>query len=73
MDKEEISKLQGFLRQRFGNSSIEVRPRPQKTDSCEVYLADEFLAVIYVDDEDGDRDYIFQMSVLEIDLDEVEL
>ncbi len=72
MDKKEISKLQGFLRQRFGNSGIEVRSRPQKTDSCEVYLADEFLAVIYVDDEDGDRDYIFQMSILEIDLDEAE-
>jgi uncharacterized protein DUF3126 len=71
MDKAEIAKLQAFLCQRFSNGGIEVRSRPQKTDSCEVYLGDEFLGVMYLDDEDGDRSYMFQMAILDIDLDEV--
>ncbi len=71
MDKEEIGKLQKFMQQKFGNPSLEVRSRPQKTDSCEVYLGDEFIGVMYLDDEDGDRSYNFQMAILDIDLDEV--
>lgn len=71
MDKEEIGKLQAFMQMKFGNTSIEVRSRPQKTDSCEVYLGDEFIGVMYLDNEDGDRSYNFQMAILDIDLDEV--
>ncbi len=72
MNKEEIIKLQKFMQMKFGNPGIEVRARPQKTDSCEVYLGEEFIGVMYLDDEDGDRSYNFQMAILDIDLDEVE-
>ncbi len=72
MDKEEIVKLQKFLRQKFGNDTIQVRARPRKSDSCEVYQGDEFIGVLYLDDEDGDRSYMFQMAILDIDLDEIE-
>ena len=71
MDQQEIIKLQTYLQQKFGNGAIEVRPRPRKDDSCEVYLGEEFIGVMYVDDEDGDRSYMFQMAILDIDLDEV--
>jgi len=67
----EIIKLQKFLQMKFGNSSIDVRPRPKQDDSVEVYIGEEFMGVIYVDDEDGDRSYNFQMAILDIDLDEV--
>jgi len=72
MDKEEIAKLQKFLRQKFANGNIEVRARPRKSDSCEVYQQDEFIGVLYLDDEDGDRSYMFQMAILDIDLEEIE-
>jgi len=72
MDKEEIAKLQKFLRQKFTNNNIEVRARPRKNDSCEVYQGDEFIGVLYLDDEDGDRSYMFQMAILDIDLDELD-
>lgn len=72
MNKEEIIKLQKFMQMKFGNAGIEVRSRPQKTDSCEVYLGDEFIGVMYLDDEDGDRSYNFQMAILDIDLDEID-
>ncbi len=72
MNKEEIGKLQKFLQQKFANTALEVRARPQKDDSCEVYLGDEFLGIMYLDDEDGDRSYMFQMAILDIDLEEME-
>lgn len=71
MKAEELRKLQGFLRKTFGNQAIEVRARPRKDDSCEVYLSDEFIGVIYLDDEDDDRSFNFQMAILDIDLEEV--
>ena len=72
MNAEELGKLQKFLQQKFGNSQLEVRARPRKDDSCEVYMGEEFVGVIYLDDEDGDRSFMFQMAILDIDLDEVE-
>jgi hypothetical protein len=71
MKHPEIIKLQKFLQQKFSNRAIDVRPRNNKDDSVEVYLGEEFLGLIYVDDEDGDRSYNFQMAILDVDLDEV--
>jgi len=45
-----------------------VRQRPQKDDSAEVYFGDEFVGVLFRDDEDGDLSYNFTMAILEIDL-----
>jgi hypothetical protein len=72
LNQPEIIKLQKYLQLKFGNPQIDVRPRPRKDDSCEVYMGDEFIGVMYVDDEDGDRSYMFQMAILDIDLDEVD-
>jgi hypothetical protein len=33
-----------------------------------VYLGEEFIGIIYKDDEDGDVSYDFNMSILEFDL-----
>jgi len=66
---EEISKLNNYMRKLFGNPSIEVRKRPQKSDSAEVYINDEFIGVLFKDDEDpNDISYDFQMSILDYDL-----
>ena len=72
MKHPEIIKLQKFLQQKFGNRAIDVRPRERKDDSVEVYIGEEVLGLIYVDDEDGDRSYNFQMAILDVDLDEVQ-
>ncbi len=71
MKHPEIIKLQKFLQQKFNNRNIDVRPRPRKDDSVEVYIGEEFLGLIYVDDEEGDLSYNFQMAILDVDLDEV--
>jgi len=68
VNRQEIQKLQAYFRKRFNMPSIEVRPRPQKGDSAEVYIGDEFIGVVFKDDEDGDLSYNFTMAILDIDL-----
>jgi Protein of unknown function (DUF3126) len=71
LNHPEIIKLQKYLQIKFNNRAIDVRPRKQN-DSVEVYLGEEFLGLIYVDDEDGDKSYNFQMAILEEDLADVQ-
>ena len=68
MTPEEIKKLTQYLRTKFQLGNIDVRKRPQKTDSAEVYIGDEFIGVIFRDDEDGELSYNFSMAILEFDL-----
>jgi hypothetical protein len=67
--RTEIEKLEKFFQRRFKMPVIEVRQRPQKQDSAELYIGDEFVGVVYRDDEDGDVSYNFSMAILDIDLD----
>jgi hypothetical protein len=67
----EILKLQKYLQAKFNNRNIDVRPRPKLDDSVEVYIGEESIGLIHLDEEDGDRSYIFNMSILDIDLDDV--
>ena len=69
MSADELKKLQSYFRKLFGNDTITVRARPQKTDSAEVYIGDEFIGVLFRDDEDEDLSYNFSMAILEFDLD----
>jgi hypothetical protein len=60
--------LNEVVRTKFGNPRLRVVPRPKKTDSSEIYLDDEYIAVIFRDDASG-RTWTFEMAVLDIDLD----
>ena len=55
------------VRAKLGNPKLRVVPRPKKTDSSEIYLDDEFLAVLFRDDGSG-RSWTFEMAVLDTDL-----
>ena len=70
MKPDEIAKLTKFLREKFNNATLSVRARPQKKDSGEVYVGDEFIGVIFRDEEDGELSYNFSMAILEFDLEE---
>ncbi|KQN74186.1 DUF3126 family protein [Devosia sp. BK] len=72
MNHPEIIKLQKFLQQKFNNKNIDVRPRAKLNDSVEVFIGDESIGLIHLDDEDGDKSYMFSMSILDIDLDDIE-
>ena len=67
---DEIAKLTKFFRSKFQLASLSVRKRPQKDDSAEVYIGDEFVGVIFRDEEDGELSYNFSMAILDIDLED---
>ncbi|MGA1803434.1 DUF3126 family protein [Rhizobium sp. HT1-10] len=67
MKPDEIKKLDAYFKRSL-NPQMTVKARPRKDDSAEVYLGEEFLGLVYVDDEDGDRSYNFSMAILEVDL-----
>lgn len=63
---DEIRKLDAYFKRTFSNPTLQVKARPNKADSCELYLGDEFLGIIFKDEEEGD--YNFSMAILDIDL-----
>ncbi len=71
MQHAEIIKLQKYLQFKFGNRSIDVRPRDKQDDSAEVYVGEEFIGLLYIDDDEGERSYNFSMAILDIDLEEI--
>jgi hypothetical protein len=65
---DEIAKLTKFFREKFNNPALSVRVRPQKKDSGELYLGDEFIGIVFRDEEDGELSYNFSMAILDLDL-----
>jgi hypothetical protein len=66
MTPAEIAKVQDYLFKTFQTKGLEVKPRKQK-DSAEVYIGEDFVGVVYVD-EDEAGSYLFEMAILKEDL-----
>ena len=63
-----VPTLNAFLRRKFENDKIRVVPRPKKTDSLEAYIGEEFLGVLFLENEKGRKSYIFELPILDVDL-----
>ena len=70
MDRITLKKIENFFKQKFNNKKIKIEGRANKNDSAEVLIDDEFIGVIFEDNEDGDTCYQFNMSILSEDLDD---
>ncbi|MCX7360070.1 MAG: DUF3126 family protein [Alphaproteobacteria bacterium] len=57
--------MQSALRTTLHAADLDVRERPRKTDSAEVYVHSEFVGTISVDEDEGQ---VLTMSILDIDL-----
>ncbi|ABM44942.1 DUF3126 family protein [Bartonella bacilliformis] len=68
MNADEIKKLDNYFKTIFQNSALQVKARPKKDDSCEVYIRDEFLGIIYRDEDEDELSYNFSMAILDVDL-----
>ena len=68
MTRDEILKLEHYLKKVFRLPDIQVRQRPRKDDSAEVFVDEEFIGVIFRDEDEGEVAYQFQMSILDYDL-----
>jgi len=63
-----VPTLTNYLRARFGSDKLRVVTRPKKTDSLEAYLDDEFIGVLFLENERGRKSYIFELPILDVDL-----
>lgn len=68
MKIDELKKIEAYMRRLFDNDRISVKARPRKDDSAEVFVGEEFIGVVYKDDEDDDLSYNFSMAILAMDL-----
>ena len=70
MDRITLKKIENFFKQKFNSKQIKIEGRANKNDSAEVLIDDEFIGVVFEDNEDGDTCYQFNMTILSEDLDE---
>ena len=69
--KQDLPKLQKYLRKKFNTEALKVIMPPKKTDMAEVFIRDEQIATLTRDEEDGEVCYHLQMAILDIDLQEI--
>ena len=67
MNDKDTKRIESHLRRTFGNAQILLKPRPKQKDSAEVYIGEEFIGVVF-QDEDEDGSYMFEMAILAEDL-----
>ena len=70
MDRVVLKKIENFFKQKFNNKKIKIEGRANKNDSAEVLIDNEFIGVVFEDNEDGDTCYQFNMTILSEDLDD---
>ena len=68
MDRITLKKIENFFKQKFNNKRIKIEGRANKNDSAEVLIDDEFIGVVFEDNEDGETCYQFNMTILNEDL-----
>ncbi|MCK5575637.1 MAG: DUF3126 family protein [Sphingomonadales bacterium] len=66
----ELARVQKYMREAFDNSRITLK-KQKLEDSAEVYIAEEFVGVLYRDEDEGELSYAFNMAILSEDLPEV--
>lgn len=71
MEPSEIARLQDYLRKTFDNNRIAVRMPRKENAPIEVYIGDEFIAVLHRDEDEGEVSYSMVMSILDMDLPEI--
>ncbi|NKB79066.1 DUF3126 family protein [Ochrobactrum daejeonense] len=68
VEPRRTQKLDAYFKRTFNNPSLQVKARPRKNDSAELYLGDEFLGLVYKDEDEGELSYNFSMAILDVDL-----
>jgi hypothetical protein len=64
---QEMVRIQNKLREQLGAKTLSIRARGKLKDSAEVFVAEESLAIMSIDDDA----YQFQMAILEMDLTDI--
>jgi hypothetical protein len=65
----DIKRVETHLKRTFNTGGIIVKARPKAPDSAEVYVGDEFIGIVF-EDEDEAGSFMFEMAILAEDLPE---
>ena len=65
---DELRKLDAYFKKTFMNQALQIKARPRKDDSCELYIGEEFLGIVDRVEEEGEVSYNLAMAILDIDL-----
>lgn len=68
MSNADWKKVERHLNKTFGSKDLKLQSRKGNDDSVEVYKGDDFLGLVYIDEDEGETSYIFEMAILDIDL-----
>jgi Protein of unknown function (DUF3126) len=68
MATPEWKRVEAHMNRVFRTRDVLLKPRSGVSDSMEVYLGPEFLGTVYIDEDEGEVSYIFEMAILDIDL-----
>lgn len=69
MAQPDWKKVEAHLNRTFGGDNLKVKKRNGADDSMEVYKGEDFLGLVYFDEDEGEASYMFEMAILDIDLD----
>jgi Protein of unknown function (DUF3126) len=61
VDVQEVRKLDAYLKKLFGNARLRVVPK--KDDTADVFVGEERIGALTVDDEDEERSYNFEVKI----------
>ena len=67
MIDKDMKRLELYLKRALGSAALNLKPRPKQKDSAEVYIGEEFVGVVF-QDEDEDGSFMFEMAILAEDL-----
>ncbi|AQR62370.1 hypothetical protein BZG35_12485 [Brevundimonas sp. LM2] len=67
MNDADMKRIEAHLKRTFNTGGIIVKARAKVNDSAEVYVGDEFIGVVF-EDEDEDGSFMFEMAILAEDL-----
>ncbi len=68
VDRSEISRVETYLRQKFGNDTIAVDALGRDDESAEISIGGEFIGVLYKDEDEGEVSFAFHMAIIDKDL-----
>ena len=68
MERNNLKKVELYLRNKFKNKYISIEGRKNKSDSADVLINGEFIGVVFEDKEDGETCYHFNMTIIEEDI-----
>ncbi|HWQ87377.1 DUF3126 family protein [Brevundimonas sp. BR2-1] len=67
MNTADMKRVETHLKRTFNTGGIILKPRGKPSDSAEVYVGDEFIGVVF-EDEDEAGSFMFEMAILAEDL-----